>query len=92
MAGEAFNLGDIFFVFFVYLDNVGVCTYYKKVVVATCLAILAPKTSLVLVFLACLALISGRLLVLITRYINGGNVNRFSPSKKFFFFFYETIF
>lgn len=62
MAEVALNLEDVFLFFF---DNVGVCTCYRRVLATTLLALLVPKTSLVvLVFFASLALMGGRLLVL----------------------------
>ena len=61
MIEVALNLEDISYIFF---DDIGIYTYCKGVVTAIFSATLAPKTSLVLVFLASLALLVRRLLVL----------------------------
>ena len=65
MVGKALHLEDVFLVFF---DGIGVSTHYRGVVATTTFsATLAPRASLVLVLLARLTLVVGRLLVLATR-------------------------
>lgn len=83
---EALDLGNIFHFFF---DGVGVSTHgvsirCRRVVAITSLVILAPKTSLVLVFLATVALVGRRLLVLATRRISKRDVSRLNLFKVFF--------
>lgn len=74
MAGEVLDLKDVFLVF---LDGIGISTHCRKVVATTIFpATLAPKTSLVLVFLARLALVNRKLLVLIIRCVSGESVSR----------------
>lgn len=82
----ALKLGDIFHFFF---HNVGLSTYCRRVVVTLFLALLAPKTPLlvVLVLLASLALVDKKLLALAIRYTSGMSVNRLSPSGVFFLLF-----
>ena len=72
MAEVALNLGDIFYDFF---NDIGICTCCRRVMTATPLATLAPKTSLALVFLASLALMGG----LSTRYVSRGKISGLSP-------------
>lgn len=84
MAEVALNLGDVFYVFF---DDIGICTYCKKVVTTTSLATLMLKTSLALVLLASLALMGE----LPTRYVRIGKISRFSPFGVFFLFFCRLI-
>ena len=82
---ELFDLEDVLFFLF---DDIDVSTYYRKVITTISLAFLVPKTSLmVLVFLANLALMSGRLLVLATRYVSRRNISRFSLFGVFLFLF-----
>ena len=71
---KRFDLKDIFPFFF---DDVDVSTYCKGVMAMTLfLATSVPRISfMILVFLASLALISGRLLVLATRYVSGKSVS-----------------
>lgn len=89
MTVKAFNLGDIFPFLF---DNVSVSICYKEVMAITSLALLMPRTSLVvLVLLASLALVGRRLLVLTTRYISGRNVSELSPSKAFLLLFCKPV-
>ena len=59
----------------------------------TLLAPVAPRTSLlvVLVFLASLALVGKRLLVLVTRYVSGRSISRFSPSRVLLLFFHKPV-
>ena len=57
MTEVALNLEDVFLVFPVFLDDVGICNCYKEVVIKTSLAILAPKSFLVLLLLGSLALV-----------------------------------
>ena len=92
MAGKALNLEDAFFVFSIFFDNVGVYTCCGKVVVSTLLPTSAPKTSLVLVFLAHLALVCGRLLVFATRCISRGSISELNSSRIFFFILYELVY
>ena len=91
MAKVALDLGDVFHVFPVILDDMGLCTYCRKVVIAIFLSTLAPKTSLVLVFLIYLVLVDGKLLVFTTRYISGGSVSGFSSPRVFFLHFCGPI-
>lgn len=92
MAKKALNLEDIFLVSLVLLNDVGVCIYCKKVFIATFLAILAPRTFFVLVFLTRLALVDGRLLVLTIKYVSGGSVNKLNPSGVLFLLFCKSVF
>ena len=80
MADEALNLEDVFLVFPVFFNNVGICTYCRKVGVAILLAILAPTIFLILIFFACLALMDRRLLLLATKYVSGGSVSGLTSS------------
>ena len=57
----------------------------------TLLTILTPKTSLVLIFFASLALVSRRLLVFAIRYVSRKSVNRLSPFGVLLFFFHGPI-
>lgn len=85
------NLGDIFYYFF---DSIGVSIRCRGVMATTTLLdLLAPKTSLlvVLVFLASLALVGGRLLVFATRCINGRNVSGHSLFGVFLLFFCRLV-
>lgn len=80
MVSKARNLEDVFLVF---LDNIGISNHCRGVVaMSTILALLVPKTFLlvVLVYFAILALVGGRLLVLVTRYVSRRIVSGFSPS------------
>lgn len=78
---KARNLEDIFFFLF---DNVGISICCRGVMATTFLAVLVPKTSLmVLVFLASLILVDGRL-VFATKYVSKKSVSRFGFSKIFF--------
>ena len=86
---EALDLGDVFVVFF---DGVDVSIYYKRVVATTTPLSLTPKSFLILVFLARLALVGRKLLVLATRCVNGKIISRFSSSRIFLLFFYEFVF
>lgn len=83
--GEALDLGDVSFVFPIFLNNVGICTYCRNVV------ILVLKTFLFLVLFARLALVGGKLLMLTIRYVNGNSVSRLSFSGVFFLFFCGRI-
>ena len=80
MIGKVLNLGDVFLVF---LDSIGVSTEYRKVVATITPSVpLALKISLlvVLVLFASLALVGGKLLVLVIRYISRRSVSGLSPS------------
>lgn len=92
IASEAFNLGDDFFVFSVLFDYMGICISYRKVVVATPLVTLASRTSLILVFLARLALVGRRLLVLATNCVSKGNISELSLFRVFFLLFCRPVF
>lgn len=91
VAVEAFNLRDIFHFLFDGIDSVGVNTYYRRVMATTPLATLVPRTSLVLTFLASLALVSRTLLVLATRCVNRRVVSGFSFSGVLLLFFCRPV-
>lgn len=91
MAGEALDLKDVSLVFLVLLDDVSICIYCRKVVIATPLATSAPKTSLILNFFPYLVLVDGKLLVLVTKYVSKGSINELSPSGVFFLFFCRPV-
>lgn len=78
MAVEALNLGDVLLFL---LDDIGVSTCCKRVMVTTLfLSLTAQKTIFlaVLVFISSLALVDRRLLgVLATRYVSKKGVSRF---------------
>lgn len=76
------NLGDVFLFLF---NDISVCTCCRRVGTATFLGTLAPKISLVLVCLVSLALVSGKLVVLVTRYVNGRSISELSPFEVLFF-------
>lgn len=80
MTVEALDLRDVFLFF---LDNIGISTYYKEIMAMTLsLVFLAPRISLVvLVFLAILTLISRRLLMLVTKFVNKKSVSGLSHYK-----------
>lgn len=91
MAGEAFELKDVFLIF---LDVIGVSTCCRGVVaIITLLALLTSRTSLlvVLIFFASLALVGVRLLVLATRYVSGKRVSEFNLSRVFFLLLYGLV-
>lgn len=88
MAEVALDLEDVFYFFF---NNVGVYTYYSKGVTATLPATSAPKTSLILVFFASLALVDRKLLMLATRYVSKKSVNELSFFEVFFLFFCKPV-
>ena len=72
------DLGDIFHFL---LDSISVSTCYRKVVATSISsATSAIRNSLVLVLFTSLALVSGRLLVLATRYVSEKIVRGLSPS------------
>ena len=79
------NLEDVFHVLF---DNVGVCTYCRRVVTAIFLAILTPRIFLILVLLTGLGLMGG----LLTRYISKGIISRLSPCGVFLLLFSRLTF
>lgn len=87
---EVFNLVDVFLFFF---DDVSVSTYYRRVIATTLfLALSVPRTSLVVLdFLAILALIGGRLLMLATRYVTERSVSALSSFEVFFFLFHGLL-
>lgn len=91
IVGEILELGDVSLVFPIFLNDVGIYICCKGVVIATFLTILAPKTSLVLVYLAYLALVDRKLLILVTRYMSKGNVSGFSPFRVFLLFFHRLV-
>lgn len=91
MAEVVLDLRDVFSVFLVYSNNVGICHYYREVVTATSLTILAPRTSLAMVFFASLTLVSGRLLVLPTKYVNERSVSRLGLFEVLFLFFCRLV-
>ena len=80
-------------VFSFLLDDVGISICCRKFVTTTLsLAFLAPKTSLViLVFLASLALVCKRLLILATKYVSRKSVSRLSFSGVFLLLFCKPI-
>ena len=87
----ALDLRDVFHFFF---DSIGVSIYCRRVLATTTFSVsLAPRTSLlvVLILLASLALISGRLLMLAIRYVSGRSVSRLSLFKVVLFFFRKLI-
>ena len=91
MAKVALDLEDVFLVIPVLLNDVDICTCCKEVVIATFLATLASKTFLVLVFLACLALVGRKLLVLATRYISKSSINGLNSSRVFLLLFCRPV-
>ena len=87
----ALNLGDIFHFF---LDGAGVNTCCKRdVAITTFLAPLAPRIFLlvVLVFFASLVLVTRRLLMLTTRFVNKKNVSRLSIFGVILLFFVGPV-
>lgn len=89
MVVKVLDLEDVFSFFF---NDINIDTYYRKVIAITPLALSTPKTFLmVLVFLASLALISGRLLVFATNYVINKNVNRLSLFGVLLFFLCRLI-
>ena len=73
-------------------DDVSISTCCRGVIVTTFLALLAPKTSfVVLVFFASLALVGGRLLVLVIRYVSGRSIIGLYISTVILFFFCKSI-
>lgn len=90
MVYEPLDLEDIFLVF---LNSIGIKICCREVLTTTTFsATSAPKTSLVLVFLVCLALLGRRLLVLAIQCISGESVSRFSLSKVFFLLLCRPVF
>lgn len=89
IAEVALDLEDVLsFVF----DDISVCTRGRGVMTITFLAILVPKTFfVVLVFLASLALVDGRLLVLAIRYISRKSVRRLNLSEVFLLLFLRLV-
>ena len=88
---KTLDLEDVFLFF---LDNIAVSIHYRGVMAITLsLPPTAPRTSLiVLVFFTSQVLIGRRLLeILAIRYVSKRSINRFIPSKVFFFFLYRLI-
>lgn len=90
MTIKTLDLGDIFHFLF---NGIGINICCGKVVSITFLALLATKTSLlvILVFFAPLALVNRRLLVFATRYVNERNVNKLSSFENSLFIFCRLI-
>lgn len=88
----ALNLGDIFFFF---LDDIGVRTYCRGVIITTLFfSPTAPKTTFltVLVFFASPALVGKRLLgVLAIKYVSKEGVSGSIPFKDLFVLFYRPV-
>lgn len=83
------DLGNIFNFLF---DGVGISTYcWEAVATIILLATLALRTSLVLVFLASLALVGKKLLVLVTRYVSGRSISGLSLFGVLIFLFCGPI-
>lgn len=91
MADEALDLKDDSFIFSVLFNDVCICTCCKNIVIATFLTTLLAKTSLVLVYLACLALVDRRLLVLAIKCASGESVSRFSFFGVFFLLLFKLV-
>ena len=90
MVVEVLDLEDVFLIF---LDGIGVSISYRKIVAITIfLAISASKISLVLVFLARLTLVDGKLLVLVTKCVSRGSVNRLSLFRVLLLLFCRLVF
>lgn len=95
MAVVALDLRDIFLFF---LNDVGVSTYYRRVIATTLFLTLflsstIPRTTslVVQVFFASITLVGRRLLGMLARYINGKDVNRLILSEVFFLFFCRLV-
>lgn len=88
---EALNLQDVFSFF---VDSICISIFLKGVITTTLfLGALAIKTSLVvLVVLANLALVGGRLLLFITRYISEKIISILNLFEDLLLFFYRLLF
>lgn len=90
MTVEALNLEDIFLFLF---DSLSMSKYCRRdITITLSLAFLVPRTFLVvLVFLASLALVDRRLLVLATRYVSKRNISKLSLSGVLLLLFHRFV-
>lgn len=85
----ALDLGEIFYFFLV---NVSVSTRYKEAMAMTIhSAILALRTSFILILMTSLALVGGRLLILATRCVSERSVSKLSSSNIFLLLFCRLV-